>query len=197
MVAASLRAITFTSTAGNKERLFLKVSLTKRLTLFRVTAQPIFLLAVTPSRACARLFACHTTRMPREANFWTASFNARNSVRFRSLTAGGNELSLGTVPPAKGLFCCNANGQVFSTFCSPALDDQATVFAGHSHQETVGPFSRNVAGLKCSFHVSIPLEFIFQEKGFYSYYPPFVKIFIINQSGIVELICLEKTRHLW
>ena len=89
MVAASLRAITFKSTAANNERLFLNVSLTKRLILFRVTAQPIFLLTVTPSRAYARSLFCHTTRMPREANFWAESFSLRNSDRFRNLAVGG------------------------------------------------------------------------------------------------------------
>jgi len=101
MAAASLRAITFKSTAGNNKRLFLKVSLTKRLTLFRVTAQPTFLLTVTPSLACARSFACHTTRIPREANFRTESFSLRNSARFRSLAVGGYVFIAGTVPPAK------------------------------------------------------------------------------------------------
>lgn len=141
MVAASLRAITFKSTAGNNKRLFLNISLTKRLTLFRVTAQPIFLLAVTPSRACARLFACHTTRIPLAANFWAVSFNLRNSARFRNLAVGGYVFWSGTVPPANELFCCNANGQVFSTFCSSALDDETSVFGGHSHQKAVSPFT--------------------------------------------------------
>jgi len=141
MLAASLLAITFKSTAGNNKRLILNVSLTKRLTLFRVTAQPTFLLTVTPSRACSRLLACHTTRIPLDANFWAAFFNLRNSARFRNLAVGGYVFWSEAVPPAKQLFCCNANRQVFSTFCSSALDDQTSVFAGHSHQKAVSPFT--------------------------------------------------------
>ena len=141
MVAAPLRAITFKSTAGNDERLFLNVSRTNRLILFRVTAQPIFLLTVTPSRAWARLFTCHTTRIPLEANFWTESLSLRNSDRFRNLAAGGYVYWVGTAPPAKELFCCNANGQVFSAFCSSALDDQAAIFCGHSHQKAMSSFT--------------------------------------------------------
>jgi hypothetical protein len=141
MVAASLRAITFKSTAGNNKRLFLNISLTKRLTLFRVTAQPTFLLTVTPSRACERLFACHTTKIPLETNFWTESFNLRNSARFRSLAVGGYVFWSGTVLSAKELFCCNANGQVFSALSSSALDDETSVFGGHSHEKTVSPFT--------------------------------------------------------
>jgi len=186
MPAALLRAITFKSTAGNIQRLLLKVSLTKRLILLRVTAQPIFLLTVTPRRACARLFTCQTTRTPREANFWAASRRPRNSDRFRSLKDGGNALWAYAAPPAEYLFCCNADGQIFSAFCSSALDNQTSVFTGHSHQKTMSSFSRNVTWLKCSFHVSIPLEFIFQEKGFYSYYPPVVNIFIINQPAVLN-----------
>jgi len=166
MAAASLRAMTFTSTAGNRLRLLLKVSLTQRLILLRVTAQPTFLLTVTPSRACASPFTCQTTRMPREANFWTESRNLRNSVRFRSLRDGGNPLSAGTVPPVEELFCCNANGQIFSTLGSSALDHQATVLGGHSHQKTVSPFTRNVAWLECSFHVPYLWNLFFRKRVF-------------------------------
>jgi hypothetical protein len=109
MVAESLRAITFKSTAGNKLKLFLNISLTQRFTLFRVTEHPIFLLTVTPSRACERLFACQTTSIPLEANFWTDSFNLRNSARFRSLADGGYAFWAGIISPAKKLFCSNAN----------------------------------------------------------------------------------------
>lgn len=123
MVAASLRAITFKSTAGKNKRLFLNVSLTKRLTLFLVTAQPIFLLTVTPSRACARSLARHTTKIPLEANLLTEFFNPRNSARFRNLAVGGYVFLAVTVLPAKDLFCSNANGQVFSTLCSSTLND--------------------------------------------------------------------------
>jgi len=101
MRADSLRAITFRSTAGINNRFFLNVSLTKRFTLFLVTAQPTFLLTVTPKRAYARLFSCHTTRIPLVANLLTESFNLRNSERFRSLTSGGNVLPASAVSPVK------------------------------------------------------------------------------------------------
>lgn len=101
MCAESLRAITFRSTAGSSKRFFLKVSLTKRLTLFRVTAQPTFLLTVTPKRAYARGFPCQTTRMPLHANFCAESFSLRNSERFRSLRDGGNALLASTGSPVK------------------------------------------------------------------------------------------------
>jgi len=141
MLADPLRAITFKSTAGNVKRLVLNISLTKRLTLLRVTAQPTFLLTVTPRRACGILFACQTTRITLEEYFWTESFNLRNSDRFRNLAVEGYELLAGSVPLANGLLCCNAHGQVFSTFCSSALDYKAAILAGHSHQETVGSFT--------------------------------------------------------
>jgi hypothetical protein len=154
MIAASLRAITFKSTAGNNKRLLLNASLTKRLTLFRVTAQPIFLLTVTPRRACARLFSCHTIKIPLEANLWTEHLRLRNSDLFFSLAAGGYVFLTGVVSATKELFGGNANRQVFSTFCSSALDDQAAVFGGHPYQKAVSSFTRNVTWLKCSFHVS-------------------------------------------
>jgi hypothetical protein len=90
IVADSLRAMTFRSTAGIIKRFILKVSLTKRLILLRVTAQPTFLLTVTPKRAYARLLSCHTTSIPLEANLLTEFFNLRNSARFRSLNDDGN-----------------------------------------------------------------------------------------------------------
>src|SRR5512133_147313 len=101
MRADSLRAITFRSTAGINNRLFLNVSLTKRFILFLVTAQPTFLLTVTPRRAYARLFSCQTTRIPREANFLSESFKRRNSERFRNLINDGNLLPARTVSQVK------------------------------------------------------------------------------------------------
>lgn len=99
MLAASLRAITFRSTAGISNRFFLNVSLTKRFTLFRVTAQPTFLLTVTPKRAYARLLSCQTTKIPFEATLWAEFFNLRNSDRFRSLRNDGNlQLARGGTP---------------------------------------------------------------------------------------------------
>jgi hypothetical protein len=116
MVADSLRAITFRSTAGSINRFFLNVSLTKRLTLFRVTAQPTFLLTVTPKRAYARLFSCHTTRIPLEANFSTESFNLRNSERFRSLSDDGNVLLASTVSPVKIYLAAMRTARFFLPF---------------------------------------------------------------------------------
>ena len=101
MFADSLRAITFRSTAGINKRFVLNVSLTKRLTLFRVTAQPTFLLTVTPRRAYARLLSCHTTRKALEEYFWTDSFNLRNSERLRSLSVDGYLLLVSTGSPVK------------------------------------------------------------------------------------------------
>jgi hypothetical protein len=154
------------STAGNKKRLFLNISLTNRLTLFRVTAQPTFLLTVIPSLATARSFACHTTRIARVANFWAESFNLTNSARFRSLAEGGYACTAESIPPVRELFCCNANGQILSAFCSSALDDQAAIFAGHSYQKAVSPFTRNVAWLKCSFHVPYLWNLFFRKRVF-------------------------------
>lgn len=65
--AASLRAITLTSTAAIPKRLCLKNSRRYRLTRLRTTEHPIFLLAVIPSLAVWRLFSRHTTRKPRTA----------------------------------------------------------------------------------------------------------------------------------
>lgn len=158
--------MTFTSTAGNIQWLVLNVSLTKRLILFRVTAQPTFLLTVTPSRAWESVLACHTTRIPREANFCAASFSPRNSDLFRNRKDGGKEFSAGADPPAKKLFCSNADRQIFSAFSSSALDNQTPVFCGHSHQKTVSPFSRNVAWLKCSFHVPYLWNLFFRKRVF-------------------------------
>lgn len=171
MVAASLRAITFKSTAGSSKRLFLKTSLTQRLILFRVTAQPTFLLTVTPSRACVRVFACHTIRIPLEANFLTEFLKPRNSDRFRSLTVGGNAEMASTAPTVEELLYSNTDRQVFSTFCSSAFDNQTSIFGSHSHQKAMSSFSRNVAWLKCSFHVSY-LCFLYSGKAFLLILPP-------------------------
>ncbi len=91
--AASLRAMTFTSTAGKLQRVLLNVSLIYRLILLRVTAQPTFLLTVTPRRAYAWVLACHTTSIPLAAYFCTEPARLRNSERLRSLTTGGKVVS--------------------------------------------------------------------------------------------------------
>lgn len=78
-----------------------------------------------------------------------------NSARFRSRADLGNE-------PVQGLLGCNADGQVFAALGPPALDNQAAVLGCHPHQETMGPLSGNVAGLKCSFHIDTSGKF-FQE----------------------------------
>lgn len=101
MVADPLRAITFRSTGGSNVRFILNISRTKRLTLLRVTAQPTFLLTVTPRRACARLFSCQTTRIARVANFFSESFSLRNSERFRNLTDEGYVVSASVISPVK------------------------------------------------------------------------------------------------
>ena len=196
MLAASLLAITFKSTAGNNKRLILNVSLTKRLTLFLVTAQPIFLLAVTPSRACSRLLSCQTTRIPLDANFWTESFSLRNSDRFRSLAVEGYVLLAGTAPPTWELLCSNANRQIFSAFCSSTLNNQASVFCGHSYQKTMGSFSWYVAWLKCSFHEPYLCYFLFR-KGFLLIVPPSCQDIYYDSTYVTDLICLEKRCQLW
>ena len=116
MFADSLRAITFRSTAGSNNRCILNVSLMKRLTLLRVTAQPTFLLTVIPMRAYARLFSCHTTRIPLEANFFTESFSWRNSERFRSLIDGGNVLLASADSPVKIYLAAIRTARFFRPF---------------------------------------------------------------------------------
>lgn len=149
MVADSRRAMTFMSTAGRRCLLCLNSSLMQRLTLLRVTAQPIFLLTVTPSRACISSFGCQTRRNPLTAYEPAALESLTNSARFLSRADLGND----ACPPEQDLLCCNADGQVFAAFGPPALDDQTAVLGCHPHQKTMGPLTGNVAGLKCSFHI--------------------------------------------
>lgn len=165
MVADSRRAMTFMSAAGSNSRLCLYTSLMQRFTLLRITAQPIFLLTVTPRRGRARSFSCQTRRNPLTANLPAESESPTKSARFRSRADLGNVRTEGACSQEAGLLGCNANGQVLATLGPSALDDETPVFCGHPHQKAVGPLAGSIARLKCSFHICTP-DKIFPEMGF-------------------------------
>ena len=119
----SRRGITFTSTDKSSKRLCLKNSRINRLTRFRTTAFPIFLLAVTPKRAVWLQFSRHTTRKPVTVVLCCAEASWINSDRFRTRTVFGNVATLATISQECKLFSCNSYGQNFTPFCSSALDD--------------------------------------------------------------------------
>jgi len=93
IVADSRRAITFMSTGGSNILWYLKISLVKRLILLRITAQPIFLLAVMPKRGTSRSLLCQTIKKPLTDNLLVALKRETKSARFRSLTDFGNVLA--------------------------------------------------------------------------------------------------------
>ena len=90
MCADSRRAMTFISTATSIIRLCLNTSRRYRLTLLRTTAQPIFLLAVIPSRASWQSFGCHTTRNPYTDTLCCVLESRRYSDLFRKRAVLGN-----------------------------------------------------------------------------------------------------------
>ncbi len=47
----------------------------------------------------------------------------------------------------------NGDGQPLPALGTPSFDDEPAVFGGHPDEKTVGSFPRNVAGLKCPFHL--------------------------------------------
>jgi len=158
IVADSRRAMIFMSTAGSVCLLCLNISLTNRLTLLRVTAQPIFLLTVTPSRGRISSLGRHTRRKPLTAYVFAAVESPTNSARFRSRADLGNDAR----SSEQGLLGCNADGKIFAALGPSALDNEAAVLGCHPHQKTMGPLPGNVAGLKCSFHIDTSVK-IFQE----------------------------------
>jgi hypothetical protein len=119
----------------------------------------------------------------------------RNSERFRSLKSGGKTLPADLIAQSVQLFGCNANGQIFSTFGSSAFDDKTTVFASHSHQKAMGSFTRNVARLKCSFHVPYLWLFI-SRKGFLLIKTLSCQDIYYESTFSKGVICLEKWRRL-
>lgn len=141
IVEDSRRAMTFMSTADSRVRLCLNISLMHRLTLLRVTAQPIFLLTVTPSRGSSSPFACQTMRKPLTANLSAESKSLTKSARFRSRTDLGNVLTAESGFPKQELLCCNADSQVLATLGPSALDDQTPVLRGHPYQKAMGPLA--------------------------------------------------------
>jgi hypothetical protein len=150
------------STAGNASLWCLNTSLVKRLTRLRITAQPTFLLTVIPRRGPATSLSFQTTRKPLTAYLPDADKSLTKSARFLSRTDLGNVLISGFGSATLKLLGGNADGQAFATFCPAPLDYETTVFSGHSYEKTMGPFTRSVAWLKCSFHIFTP-ENIFQE----------------------------------
>ena len=155
IAADSRRATTFKSTHGRRSRICLNVSLVYRLILLRTTAQPTFLLTVTPRRAWLPSFSCQTTRNPLVANLWGEFKSLRNSERFLSRTDFGKHRR-STLPQV--LLGCNANGQTFTAFGPSALDHETAVLGGHAYQKAMGTLAGGVAGLKCSFHIITPLN---------------------------------------
>ena len=134
IVADSRRAMTFISTAGRVCLLCLNTSLMYRLILLRVTAQPTFLLAVTPRRGCISSFACQTRRNPLTPYVQLDVESLIKSARFRNRTDLGND----AWPPTRELLGCNADSQIFAALGPSALDNESAVLGRHPHQKTVG-----------------------------------------------------------
>ena len=44
------------------------------------------------------------------------------------------------------------SAETLTTFCATTVDDQTTVFSGHTGTETVSTFALQYAGLESSFH---------------------------------------------
>ena len=102
--ADSRRAIILISTAGICKRLCLKNSRRYRLTRLRTTAQPIFLLAVIPSRVIWRSLLLQTTRKPRTDVLCSAEASRRNSGRFRRRAAFGNVAAVSAITQVQNYF---------------------------------------------------------------------------------------------
>lgn len=151
-LASFFAATTMSYPWGKRDLLSLKNSLIRRLTLFLLTAFPVFLPTVTPSLEMPSPFCFKMTTKCLEWRCMPDLFRLTKSIRFNILILFGNEKD--SMRLRKIDRNCKAwlDGYSFPPLCPSSSQDINSAFRSHSCSEAMSSCPLDIAGLICPFH---------------------------------------------